>query len=628
MRLKRGILVAALAVGLAAPAAAATHSPHVAKRTALGGAAHRMTPSGATDAGTELAERAEEAMSAGESAAASISSTSVITEPTSGASVSGAITLSATSAGTSVRFGLSSYPWTQTVPVVDGVASTTFETFGLAGPQRFTAQDCDASGCSSSTAGVDVTIENAPVAIAQPASDSVVGTSVSVLATAPGGAVRFLLDGSPIAQATSAPYATTIDTSGLAQGRHTVGVVGCSADLARCDASHTAQVVIDVQNRLAPVITSAAPPLFSPNGDGRKDTTELSYRLDTEQSVAWRVLNRSGQTVRGPVTLGTQSAGSHSFTFNGKSDAGSFLGDGAYTVRLETTKTVGGSEVTGSAELMVEVDRSAPLARRMQATPGTFFPVQDGYLDKATIKADLSEDVESLRADVVDAQGKRVRTLDAGPQRRGTRTLVWDGRSASGAMVAAGRYGVRFTLRDAAGNQTVTDSKSLVVSDKKLVKKSVVQTMAPKTNLAGHVIGNCSQIWYPAKKNWPGSLTYLSNYDVCYSPTDTQQLAFTRHAIKLPAAVKYGNVRVDTYGARSVPGFADIGLVFYETKSGDISDQGGILRASERWHAGDSVQVDKFVTRKHLFRWWAGASDGNYYDVKTFRVSYSYFVLV
>ncbi|MFC4782878.1 FlgD immunoglobulin-like domain containing protein [Nocardioides sp. MAHUQ-72] len=626
MRVNRAVLAAALAVGLATPAAAATQDPHVSKRNALGGQVHRLALGSADEVGPQLAQRAEEATT-GAPAAAAISSTPVITEPTPGATVSGAITLAATSGDTSVRFGLTSYPWTQSVPVVDGVASTTFETFGLNGPQQLTAQDCDATGCSASTAAVDVTVDNAPVAIVQPSDNATVGTSVSVMATAPGGAVRFLLDGAPIAQATSAPYTTTIDTSALAQGAHTVSAIACSTDLARCDASRPDQVVIDVRNRLAPVITSAAPSTFSPNGDGRKDTTEVSYRLDSAQSVAWRVLNRSGQTVRGPVELGTLGAGSHAWKFNGRNDAGSVLGDGAYTVRLETTRTVGGTEVSGSAERTVEIDRTAPLARRMRATPRTFYPVKDGYRDKATVKTDLSEDVQSLRAEVVDARGRRVRTIDSGAQRRGTRTLVWDGRSNSGARVTAGRYGVRLTLRDAAGNQTVTDSKSLVVSDKRLVKRSAVKTMAPKSNLAGHVIGGCSQIWYPAKKNWPGSLSYLSNYEVCYDPTDTQLLAFTRHAIKLPAAVEYGKVRVDTYGARSVPGYPDIGLVFYETRSGDISEQGGILRASQRWHSGDAVRADGFVSRKHLFRWWAGTSNSNFYDVKSFRVSYSYYVL-
>ena len=638
MSVKRGILAAVVVAGLTAPAATAVAASGSAKSVALGrtvGTTRQLATANAAADGKiarQLVHAAAEVGSGsnrGTSGAATlVASTPTITSPVQGSTVSGTITLSASSTAPQVHFAIGSHPWAIDVPVVDGVASTTFGTFGYAGPQHFTAADCDASGCSSSAAGVDVTVDNGPATITQPTDQAVVGTSFNVIADAPGGGVRFMLAGQPAGEVAGAPYSTTISTNAVAPGQHTLTAVVCNLpELAVCDTAKTTSVTVDVQNTLAPEVTSASPSLFSPNHDGRRDTTDVAYRLDTEQTVAWSVLNANGKTVRGPVTIGSQAAGPHSFTFDGKNNSGSFLGDGSYTVRLDTTKDVGGTLVNGSAERGIQVDVTTPDAR-VQATPSTFYPVKDGYLDRATIKASLSEGVESMRVALVDARGKAVRTLDLGAKGRGTHKLTWDGRTRSGALVAPGRYDVQISLRDAAGNAVKIGGEGLTVSGKKLVKKTATKTMAPKSNLAGHLIGACSEIGYPAKKSWPGSLVYLSNYDACSSPSDEDLLAVTRHSLTLPRALKYGTVRVDTYGERTVAGYADRGVVLYEKPSGDITSKGALLRSNAGWHQGDVVDAATFVNDQHVFRWWAGTTNGNFYSIKSFRVTFSYFVLV
>jgi hypothetical protein len=57
-------------------------------------------------------------------------------------------------------------------------------------------------------------------------------------------------------------------------------------------------------------------------------------------------------------------------------------------------------------------------------------------------------------------------------------------------------------------------------------------------------------------------------------------------------------------------------------------DNGAYLGASEGWYAGDVVPGESFVSSNRKFRWWAGTTDGMYYDIRTFRISYTYFVLV
>jgi hypothetical protein len=96
--------------------------------------------------------------------------------------------------------------------------------------------------------------------------------------------------------------------------------------------------------------------------------------------------------------------------------------------------------------------------------------------------------------------------------------------------------------------------------------------------------------------------------------------------VALPRAVRYGGVRVSTYGARSVAGYADKGVVLYEDESGDITSHGGVLGAKEGWHQAEKVAGKTFLHGRTL-HWWAGTTNANFYDVRAFRVSYTYDVL-
>ena len=90
-------------------------------------------------------------------------------------------------------------------------------------------------------------------------------------------------------------------------------------------------------------------------------------------------------------------------------------------------------------------------------------------------------------------------------------------------------------------------------------------------------------------------------------PSNTDLLAVTQHQVTLPAAVRYGTVRVTTYGGRSVPGFPDIGVILYQDHTGDPTAHGGILKAADGWHAGARVSAENYLQGR-TFRWWAGTT--------------------
>jgi flagellar hook assembly protein FlgD len=559
------------------------------------------------------------------SLAAAPTSAPTILSPAQGSTVGGIVELSAQSSAAKVRFTVSGTGIVRDAPVTAGTATASLDSFGLRGPQTVVAVDCDEpSQCAGTGDAVEVTIANAPLVLSSPTDGQTVGTSFMASAEPAGPAVRFSFDGAVVGTSQQPPHQVTIDTSLVAEGPHLVTAVTCDAELVSCD-GEAAQATVVVVNQLRPRLVSVSPDPFSPNGDGRKDSATVTYRLDRAQRVTWSVL-RDGAVVRGPVSIGTRQEGTHRFELDGRDDAGRRLGTGGYMLRLTTSANLDGSPVTGLAEAAFAIDVTAPRADRLKASPATVFPVRDSYRDTTTISARLREGGVEAQVQILDSRGRKVRSLRV-PGRRGDVAVTWNGRRAKGDLVPEGTYRYRIVVTDPAGNRFTSDARTLRVSHKRLVERTTTRTLLPRSSAVAALIGDCSAIGTPARRGWPKSLAYLSNYYVCFNPSDVDLLAVTRHAVTLPKAFRPGTIRVDTYGARTVPGFPDRGVVLYERRNGDISAKGALLRPAERWHVGDRVPAERFVNKQQRFRWWAGTTNGYWYSVRSFRVTYRYEVL-
>jgi hypothetical protein len=193
--------------------------------------------------------------------------------------------------------------------------------------------------------------------------------------------------------------------------------------------------------------------------------------------------------------------------------------------------------------------------------------------------------------------------------------------------VAPGRYTYQVVARDTVGNEQVSLARTLTVSDKRLVRQSdsrIVQPVATFTDRGW--VGSCSTLTSPARSGWSGSIGYLSNSKRCSNPSEADMLAFTQHAVTLPAAVRYGTIRVDAFGASRSAGSGDPGLLFYQTSTGDVSSSQRVLGAAAAWYNGPTVNATSFVAGR-TFTWGAGSWRGNWYDIKQFRLTYSYYQL-
>jgi hypothetical protein len=166
------------------------------------------------------------------------------------------------------------------------------------------------------------------------------------------------------------PLASLQDATEEAPGVHTLSFTGDGLPDGpygiRIDAAGTggtlvtATVNVVVSRTLANA--SVSPAVFSPNGDGRKDTLSIRFDLDAQAAVRVRVL-RAGAWVATPFS-GELAAGRHVVRWDGRKRVGRLL-DGSYTAVLDATDAAG----TGSISLPFASDTRAPAARILSGAP-------------------------------------------------------------------------------------------------------------------------------------------------------------------------------------------------------------------------------------------------------------------
>lgn len=185
---------------------------------------------------------------------------------------------------------------------------------------------------------------------------------------------------------------------------------------------------------------SDSPDPFSPNGDGAKDTTTIKASFNHAASWTLQILTSTG-------ILGRQATGSGttvSAVWDGKNSSGSLAKDDTFTYTLSGTDT-GGNQAIKSGT--VKVDTVKPILSNVTDSPD---PFQPSIGQTTTISFNLSESA-TVNLQAVTSTGTIVTEGSAGFN-SGTRTVVWDGKDATGQVVAPNVYTYKLQASDNAGN--------------------------------------------------------------------------------------------------------------------------------------------------------------------------------
>ncbi len=199
--------------------------------------------------------------------------------------------------------------------------------------------------------------------------------------------------------------------------------------------------------------------VFSPNGDGVKDTLSLDLSTTVSEGIlGWRLeLIQEGKQVaaweeKGPVPSNV--------TWDGKDPRGVVVPDGTYTVRLSVLYE--GGEVSADAPIPIRVDTTPPLVT-LELAPVPFSPDHDGREDALQVRIAVKDEssVESWSFKVLDPAGREFQSLEG--KGAPPASVEWDGYSKTGDLVqAATEYPLHFVVVDEVGNTAKGSVKILV----------------------------------------------------------------------------------------------------------------------------------------------------------------------
>ncbi len=161
-----------------------------------------------------------------------------------------------------------------------------------------------------------------------------------------------------VEQKSTGSYQFTWDAAGLADGRY--GVVLTARNALGIESTATTAVVVD--RTLAGL--AVAPQVFSPNGDGRLDTTTFNFMLNGPARVSLTV--RRGRRVIGQIFSGQLVAGQQAIEWNGRFRRR--VGESEYRADVTATSAV----ATVRQTVPFAVDTTGPRLKLLSRSTLTF----------------------------------------------------------------------------------------------------------------------------------------------------------------------------------------------------------------------------------------------------------------
>ncbi len=201
------------------------------------------------------------------------------------------------------------------------------------------------------------------------------------------------------------------------------------------------------------------PQYYSPNGDGRKDTTTVRPVVtDMKGIVRWSgsIASDDNKVV---ASIGGEGNPPETIVLGGTDEKGNAAPDGFYTLSMTVEYENGYRAQAVDPSYRIRIDRAAPEISVTIDEPPVFSPNGDGRRDIMNISMRSNEQV-TWSAKITDASGREIISRTSSE----TTTLIpWNGLDSSGAKVSDGAYSVSGRFEDLAGNVTVTKPVGFIV---------------------------------------------------------------------------------------------------------------------------------------------------------------------
>ncbi|MDC7225855.1 MAG: gliding motility-associated C-terminal domain-containing protein [Spirochaetales bacterium] len=206
-------------------------------------------------------------------------------------------------------------------------------------------------------------------------------------------------------------------------------------------------VSFELDTEETPVILTAAPEAFSPNGDRVNDVLNLTPILNVKdgiQSYKLVISSTDGKVVK---TIASEGRIKNKFVWDGVTEAGRKADDGTYRAAIEVVYEKG--NISNAVTRDFILDTSFPVIDA-DIDLTLFSPDEDGLKDQIVISQKTSEE-ELISALIKDETGKVVRAYN---WEGSAGNIIWDGTDENGNKVDDGIYSYLVSAEDKSGNRT------------------------------------------------------------------------------------------------------------------------------------------------------------------------------
>lgn len=240
-------------------------------------------------------------------------------------------------------------------------------------------------------------------------------------------------------------------------GRYTF-VLSAADDNGNTAASSRYEVVVD---NTPPSVAVAEIPdslkIFSPDGDGNKDSLEIGLSGSLEDLWVAGIHDAAGTKVR---SFDIREGSPQTIVWDGKNDAGSIVADGVYGFRIAAEDRALNSTSAALDNIIVNTEQPTVV---LLIGDGFFSPNGDAVKDTILLSPGLSsaQGIVDWTISVQDRAGTVHRTIAGGSAAPGR--TEFDGRSDRGAVLAEGSYTAVLMVRYRNGYEAGASSPAFVL---------------------------------------------------------------------------------------------------------------------------------------------------------------------
>ena len=199
--------------------------------------------------------------------------------------------------------------------------------------------------------------------------------------------------------------------------------------------------------------------IFSPNGDGLKDTITLAQSGSPEDKWEAAVRTVSGETVK---TFQWEGSPESELVWDGRNDEGTLVPDGVYVYTISSTDRAGNSG-SGTIENIIINTQSTPISLTIDKNvfaPGVLNTREDGDVLYLTPNIPIQQGILSWKMEIRNTSGAPQRSFSG--EGEVPAVIEFDGQKNAGGYISEGSYYGHLQVRYENGN--LPDSKSPVFS--------------------------------------------------------------------------------------------------------------------------------------------------------------------